>query len=71
MEAKIIEIAKQHKEVSVRDFGYLPSPMEVAQHVWHNISVDDRVKIMDTAGKSTSINSRYKNCLKVIANSIY
>ena len=71
MEAKIIDIAKQHKEVSVRDFGYLPSPMEVAQYVWHNIIVDDRVNIMETAGKGASINSRYKNCLKVIADLIY
>jgi len=71
MEAKIIDIAKQHKEECAKDFGYVPSPMEIAQHVWHNISVDDRVKIMDTADKGSSISSRYRNCLKAIANLIY
>ena len=69
MECLMRDIANRHRE-EMADFGYQPSAIEVAQHVWHSVSPDVRAKIMDAASDGKTINARYKNCLKVIAESI-
>ena len=66
---KAICLAEQHK-TEMADLGYHPSRKEVGQHVWHNMSVDDRAEIMETVGDAPTIHRRYSACIDYVTEMV-
>jgi len=65
LNSKANEIAKSHR-ADMEGFGYTPSVLELAQHVWHSLTPDERAEIMgDVSGRTTR--QVYRNCLDQVA----
>ena len=64
-----IRLAEQHK-TEMAEFGYKPSRKEVAVYVWHNMSVDDRVEIMEAVGNASTLHRRYSACIDYVTEMV-
>ena len=66
LNSKANEIAKSHR-ADMEGFGYTPSVLELAQHVWHSITPDERAEVMEVSARGRTIHQTYKNCLDQVA----
>ena len=63
---KARKIADQHKK-DMAQFGYKPTRREVGQHVWHDITPDERAEVMELVGGAKTSHRRYVMCVDYIA----
>ena len=67
--SKFREIAQNHA-AEMADFEYTPGAKELAQHVWQNITPDERAEIMEITGVTGNLHKSYHKILGAIAAEI-